>query len=60
MAHPLRGKFLSEIKIEMLLRQYRMMATDKPNWSELGRRCGVHASTAKKYVEEHLKLKDKG
>lgn len=58
MVHSQRGKLLSEIKIKMLLRQYRMMGMGKPNWSELGRRCGVHASTAKRYIEVHLKLKN--
>ena len=54
-----RGKPLSEIKIKMLLRQYRMMGMSiKTNWTELGRRCGVHASTAKKYIEAYLKSKE--
>jgi len=48
-----RGKALSETKIKMLLRQYRMMGA-KVTWIELGRRCGVHASTAKRYVETYL------
>lgn len=53
MIQPNRGKSLSEVKIKMLLRQYRMMS-GKTNWLELGRRCGVHASTAKRYVERYL------
>ena len=54
MRWPQRGKPLSEIKTKMLLRQYRMMGMGvKTNWSELARRCGVHASTAKKYIEAY-------
>lgn len=53
MRQPTKGKSLSEVKIKMLFRQYRMMA--KVNWTELGRRCGVHASTAKRCIERNFK-----
>ena len=53
MRNPNKGKALSETKIKMLLRQYKMMGT-KINWTELGRRCEVHSSTAKRCIEKHL------
>ena len=58
MGYSQRGKSLSQTKIEMLLRQYRMMGMGiKTNWTELARRCGIHASTAKRYVERYLESK---
>jgi len=53
MIHTSGGKPLSDVKIKALLRQYRMMGTNI-SWSELGRRCGVCASTAKKYIKRYI------
>ena len=58
MRHSQKGKSLSQAKIKMLLRQYRMMGMDtKTNWAELARRCEIHASTAKRYIKRYLESK---
>lgn len=54
-----KGKGLSDVKNKMLIRQYRIMKP-KINWTELGRRCGVHPSTAKKYIEKYIEAQHKG
>lgn len=47
-----RGDPISSVKVEMLVRQHRMMQA--PTWAELGRRCGVNEGTAKKYILRHI------